>query len=436
MRESKKVCISQSASVEAKYDVIICGGGPSGFIAAISAARNGAKVALIERYTFLGGLATAGLVAPISEFNKNGQRIVDGIPWEFVEHLSKLGGADLSYPIGNVPYDPELYKLVAQRMVMDSGVSLYLGCDFIQCSMKNNTITYVICKGKSGIFALEGSVFVDCTGDAELAFCAEAPFQEPPLSKDCQPATLCFRLGNVDTDQLENIHFREPNTKYANSRIRELLNSLHEKMMVPNFGGPWFHWSMHNGIVVVNMTRSPIYMDDTLKTSEIECQLREDVFTLVDILKQYLPEFKNTFLLQTGIQAGYRESRRILGCHVLSGEELFDAVPFEDSIARSAHPIDIHRPNDTTQDVRFLSEAGYIPYRSIIMRSHPNLLVAGRCISADRLAFASIRVQAPAMALGQAAGTAAALCAANQIPSYDLNVKLLQERLSIQNAKY
>ncbi len=429
MNDSQKVCVLQNVSVEATYDVIICGGGPSGFIAAISAARNGARVALIERYAFLGGLATAGLVAPISEFNKNGRQIINGIPWEFVENLSRLGGADLSYPIGNVPFDPELYKLVAQRMVIDAGATLYLGCDFIQCLMKDNTITHAICKGKAGLFALEGSIFVDCTGDAELAFSAGATFLETPSGQECQPATLCFRLGNVDTDQLENIRFREPDTKYSNNRIRELLNRLKETMEIPNFGGPWFHWSMHNGIVVVNMTRSPIYPEDVLKTSAIECQLREDVFTLVDLLKKYLPEFKNAFVLQTGIQAGYRESRRILGCHVLTGEELLDAVPFEDSVARSAHPIDIHRPTDSTQDVHFLSEAGYIPYRSLIMRSHPNLLVAGRCISADRLAFASIRVQAPAMALGQAAGTAAALCAAGQIPVNDLNVKLLRKSL-------
>jgi hypothetical protein len=436
MSYSQKVFLSQNVPVESKYDVIVCGGGPSGFIAAISAARNGAKVALIERYSFLGGLATAGLVAPISEFNKNGQRIVDGIPWEFVEQLSKLDGADLSYPIGNVPYDPEVYKLVAQRMVMDAGVSLFLGCEFIQCSMENNKITHVICKGKTGIFALEGSIFIDCTGDAELAFCAKAPFQETPSAQECQPASLCFRLGNVDTAKLENICFREPSTKYSNSRIRELLNNLRETIPVPIFGGPWFHWAMHDGIVVVNMTRSPVYLNDALKASEIECQLREDVFTLVDLLKKHVPEFKDAFVIQTGIHAGYRESRRILGCHVLTGKELLNAVTFEDSIARSAHPVDIHRPNDSEQDVHFLSEAGYIPYRSIIMKSHPNLFVAGRCISADRIALASIRVQAPAMAIGQAAGTAAALCIDSQTLSFDLNVKLLQKKLTMQNAKY
>lgn len=431
---SKSVSLLQNVSVKARYDVIICGGGPSGFIAAIAAARCGARVALIERYAFLGGMATAGLVAPISEFNKNGKKIIGGIPWEFVEELSNLNGADLSYPIGNVPYDPELYKLVAQRMVLDTGADLYLGCVFIQCIVSDKTITHVICKEKSNIFALEGTVFIDCTGDAELAYSANAPFQEPPPGKDYQPATLCFRLGNVDTDRLENVHFREHNTKYANRRIRELLTKLSEKMAVPNFGGPWIHWSMHDGIVAVNMTRSPIFPEDVLKTSLIECQLREDVFRFVDILKKYMPEFENAFVLQTGIQVGYRETRRILGLHVLTGEEFINAVRFEDSIARSAHPIDIHRPTDTTQDVHFLSEAGYIPYRSMVVRNYPNLLTAGRCISADRMAFASIRVQAPAMALGQAAGVAAALCALTNTLVYDLNINMLQEKLALQGA--
>jgi len=108
------VHFAKSIPVQAQYDVVVCGGGPSGYVAAIAAARMGARTALVERLGFLGGLATAGLVAPVSEFRKNGRRIIGGIPWEVMERLAQKGGADLSYPIGNVPYDPETYKLVVQ----------------------------------------------------------------------------------------------------------------------------------------------------------------------------------------------------------------------------------------------------------------------------------------------------------------------------------
>ena len=116
---------TKEVPVVGSYDVVVCGGGPAGLIAAIAAARGGARTALVERYGFLGGMATAGLVAPISVFNYNGRRIVGGIPWEFVERLSEIGGAEEEKPLGNITFSPEKYKLVAQRMLLEAGVTLY-----------------------------------------------------------------------------------------------------------------------------------------------------------------------------------------------------------------------------------------------------------------------------------------------------------------------
>lgn len=417
------------------YDVLVCGGGPSGFIAAIAAARNGAKTALVEKSAFLGGMATGGLVAPISEFNKNGRRIVGGIPWEFAEKLHALGGADLSYPIGNVPYDPELYKLAAQRMTLEAGVDLYLGCTLWDCETENHILRRGLFSNRCGNFALEAKCFIDCTGDAELAFRAGAPFQFMPEEETLQPATLCFRLANVDTDRLEKIRFREHNTKYANARIKELLLELkNQGVDVPNFGGPWFHWSMRDGIVCVNMTRSPVSVSDVRRASIMECQLREDAFRLVTLLKEHIEEFRNCYIVQTATQAGYRESRRIQGVHILTGEEILSRTAFADTVALTAHPVDVHHATDTRQDVQFLEREGCIPYRSLILKDFPNLIVGGRCISADRNAFASVRVQAPVMAIGQAAGTAAALSTSTNIPANSLNPEPLRHILARQGA--
>ena len=418
----------------AAYDVIVCGGGPSGYIAAIAAARAGMRTAIVEQLSFFGGMATAGLVAPISEFNKNGRRIIGGIPWEAMIRLEKAGGADLSYPIGNVPYDPEMYKAVIQDMILEAKVDPYLSCTVADCMQSEDAITHLICMSKHGSFALKGRYFIDCTGDAVLCQAAHVPFQPEPENGGFQPATLCFRLGNVDTEHLENIHLSHPNTRYFNSRVKEILLSVRDKEQVPNFGGPWFCWALRDGIVNVNMTRTQVSFADPLEASRIACELRRDCLRFVELLRNYVKEFENCYLMETAALVGYRESRRIQGAHILTGEELLSGYRFEDAIAASAHPVDIHCAADTSQKVIFLDQEGFIPYRSLYNEAYANLLVAGRCISADGDAFASVRVQAPCMATGEAAGTAAALCCQNRTAVSRLDPALLQTHLKILGA--
>lgn len=400
---------------EMEFDVVVCGGGPSGIMAAAAAAQNGAKTALVERYAFLGGLATAGLVAPISEFRKNDKPIIGGQPWQFVSELAQLNGADLSYPNGNTPFDSEVYKLCAQRFLQDRGVTLFLNTTLIGCKTKEKRVITVSCHHFTGEFKLKAKTYVDATGDAMLSYYAGVSFLQQEAGK-IQPASLCLKLGNVDTAHLEKTRFREHNTKYSNQRIREMFEQEKKKGAdVPQFGGPWFHIDVREGVVYVNMTRSAVDIEDPVQCSKMECRLREDAFQLVELLKKNIEEFKNCYIISTGTQAGYRETRRVQGVYVLSGEDILQKVHFEDTIAKSAHPIDIHCAQGTKQNVAFLQEAGCIPFRSLYTNEFSNLLVAGRCISADENAFASIRVQAPVMAMGQAAGTAAAMCAKSNI---------------------
>lgn len=427
----KTITLAQTVTVMGSFDVVVVGGGPAGCMAALAAARRGCTTVLVERLSFLGGMATGGLVMPVSEFNKNGRRIISGIAWETMERLAKAGAADLSYPIGNVPFDPEAYKFVLQQMMQESGVALLLNTMMTGCVKQEKHVTHILCTSQQGSFALEGKRFIDATGDALLCGYADVPFQPLPTVEECQPATLCFRLGGVDTAHLENIHLSEPNTRYFNSRIRETLDKLRKEQYVPNFGGPWFCWTMREGIVNVNMTRAAIDSADPLQASEAACQLRSDVFRFTDLLKQNVNEFRDCYLLETAVLIGCRESRRIAGIHVLTGDELLSGKPFEDTIACSAHPVDIHIANDSSQHVTFLEKEGYIPYRSLCIADYPNLLVAGRCISADRQAFASTRVQAPCMATGQAAGTAAALSLKTSVAVYDVCISTLQQQLDL-----
>ena len=427
------ILMNKSVPVIGQYDVIVCGGGPAGWIAAVAAARNGAKTALIERYGFLGGAATASLVTPISEFNKNGRRIIGGIPWEFVEKMDAEGAADITYRNGNIPYEPEMYKLVAQRMVLEAGVDLFLHSYIIDVHNEGKCVTHIIAVNKSGIQAMEGRIFIDATGDADVAYMAGVPMQKMPIADQLQPASMCLRLGGVDTDHLEGLYPSEENTKYRNERVRDILLSLPDNS-VPPMGGPWFCTALRDGIVNVNITRRPADITDNRQVSETECSLREDAICFAELLRRYVPQFEKSFLIATGVQAGYRETRRIVGAHILTGEEYIRSEEFPDTVAKGAHPVDIHRAESIRQDVTFLKKEGNVPYRSLYSKEIMNLLVAGRCLSADEVASASTRVQASCMATGQAAGTAAALCCKMKCAVSEISVDLLRNTLTSQYA--
>ena len=164
------------------YDVVVAGGGPAGFIAAIAAAREGAKVALVERYGFLGGMATAGYVAPLSVFAFKGELVIGGIPWEFVQRLEKMGGAFIEWPKANVDFDIELYKLLTQRMVLEAGVDLFMHSSLIGCIASGKTLEQIVIENKNGLETLRAKRFIDATGDADLAWMAGVPMQPNPAS--------------------------------------------------------------------------------------------------------------------------------------------------------------------------------------------------------------------------------------------------------------
>lgn len=425
---------AERVPLSGKYDVVVCGGGPAGFIAAISAARNGAKTALVERYGFLGGTATAGLVTPISEFKKNNELIIGGIPWEFVEQLVRENGALDSYPNGSVPFDQEYYKLIAQRMTLQAGVTLYLHSFISGVQCENGHLNYIFVENKSGTTAIAGNVFVDCTGDADVAFRVGLPMQEPATGETLQPMTLWFKLGGVDTESLQNIHLDKDFTRSYNREVHELLAEKQQSESLPNFGGPWFITALHPGVINVNMTRISANAADGADQQRAELQLREDAFTLTSFLKKYVPEFHDCYILQTGVQAGARETRRIKGRFTVPVEDLLNCVHYTDSIGMGAHCIDVHKSDSSDQKVQFLKNAYYIPYSCMVSEEWENLLVAGRCVSMTKEALATMRVQAPCMAEGQAAGCAAAICAKSGASVNKIDVAQLQRCLKDQGA--
>lgn len=429
---SSKKEIVNSAPVAGSYDVVVCGGGPAGFIAAIAAARQGMKTAIIEKYGFLGGMATAGFVTPLSVFAFKGDLVIGGIPWEFIKRLESMGGAFIEWPKANVDFDIELYKLLCQRMVREAGVDMYMHSSLVGCELEGKKVTKVFIQNKNSFEALECKTVIDCTGDGDLAHMAGVPMQENP-DGEWQPSSFCFVLSGVDTETelLNKCMFHNGINGHSQCKVvrEKLLQLKEEGLDLPDFGGPWFNNVLHKGSCAVNITRRATDSTNNRDFTEAECQLREDIFTFVDVLRKHFPEFKECYVSATAPQAGIRESRRILGVHTVTGDEYVSGYHYEDSISRGIHPIDMHASKGSGQIRVDLEQPAYVPYRALIASDFPNLLVAGRCISTDRQALASLRVQGSCMGTGQAAGAAAALSVASGKPVQDIDTSTLIETL-------
>lgn len=429
--------ISRRVPVVGEYDVVVCGAGPAGFIAAIAAAREGARTAVIERFGFAGGMATTGIVAPLSVFTYNGEVVIGGIPWEFIERLQAMGGGLIEKPLGNVAFEPELYKLLCQRMLLEAGVELYMNSYISDCVVEDGRIDAVIIENKNGSEAIKGRCFIDGTGDADLAHLAGVPMQDME-GKPLQPLSTYFVLSGVDTDSpviREAMHHNKQGENCHCLPVREKLLEMKDELGIPEFGGPWFCTTLQPGVVTVNMTRTSADACDNRAYGAAECELREQVFKMAKVLKENFEEFRDSYVSAVAVQAGIRETRRIRGVHTITGEEYVSAFRYDDSISRGAHPIDIHVANGASQNVTFLKTPAYVPYRALIAEGFPNLLVAGRCISADKTAFASLRVQASCMGTGQAAGIAAAQCCSKGVSVHDIDINELVSELRKTGAR-
>ena len=418
--------------VVGSYDVIVCGGGPSGIIAATAAARNGARTLLIERYGFVGGMAANALVSPVSEFRKNGRRIIDGIPFELMERISALNGANISLESGNVPIDDEAFKLAAQRMLLESGVTLLYHTYFSDCVMNEGRVSHVIVQNKAGRTAYECKAAVDCTGDVDLV---RAAGYGTVKRAGLQPSTLWFHLGEVDTDALTELFTdAKDGVMPVSETIRNRLGELNQKGEMPIFGGPWISRHFHDGVVSINLLRESTDASSPEQFTQTECNMRENLFRVIDILRENFPAFKNCRLIKSGTQTGVRETYHIVGMYEMKADDIIDPKPFADMIAKGAHVIDIHKPDSIEQDIVILKKEYNIPYGILVPVNSENVIAAGRCVCADEAAFSSLRVMATCMAMGQAAGTAATICVKKGCSMCRMDTDLLVKELIEQGA--
>lgn len=439
-----------------KTEVLVIGGGSAGVGAAIASARNGADTLLIEREQMLGGMATTGLVGPFMTCynDEPTEQIVKGIFDEICVRAEQRGGAIhpskvegmttyCSYYVKShchvTPFSSEVLAVVLEEMVQEAGARILYNTQVCDVLTENNRIKGVVAAMKEGLTLIEADTYIDCTGDADVAYFAGEEFVKGDERDGVmQPVTLFFEVGNIDREKFvgaleekkEKGELGIPGENCWSWYIKEAKANgdwTIERNEVGNYEQPV------KGRWKINTTRIS-YIDAT-KTEEITKAViegRRQVQEVLNFLKKYVPGCEEIELIQVASSLGVRETRHVCGRYKLTAQDILDRKHFDDAICSFAYAIDIHNSEGGGSTFKQVNDYYNIPFRCLVARHVENLLVAGRCISGTSEAAASYRVIPCCIATGQAAGTAAALAKDEGVNAGDVNVNKLREVLVAQ----
>lgn len=454
-----------------KYDVIIVGGGISGAVAAISAAREGVSVLIVEQYGFLGGMLTAGGVGPMMTFHAGKYQVVRGITDEVIQRLIIKGKSPghifdtTGYTYTVTPFDNEGMKQELEEMLLESGGEILYHATVCNCITEGDVLKEIDVCTKSDRIRLSAAVFLDATGDANLAYLSNVKtIKGREADGASQPMTMNMKFTDVDISKVKS-YIKDKKNIQEFPRIRENLNIVDKacRLSIGGFeksfqqgrengelsferGEILFFETNNPGEVIVNSTRVSLPdSTDPWQMSQAEIIGRRQARELELFLKKNISGFKNAVLIYTGpVQIGVRSSRQIVGVYTLNENDLFYSRQFEDTIAHGGYKIDVHPPcggydekfKKDFLEKRDLSYGAFynIPYRSLINNDVKNIITVGRCISASFMAQGAIRVSPIAGAIGHAGGAAASVAIKNGLLPTEIDYRDIQCILKKQNA--
>jgi FAD dependent oxidoreductase len=424
---------NQQIPVTIEADVIVLGAGPGGLGAAVTAARSGADTVIVERYAYPGGMASVGEVEPFMANHANAQpldrpvyvewaaRMKDYTPGEVHEDDMGSGWSRI--------IDKNAAALAAEDLLLEAGVRPVYHHHLFDCVMDGDRIEAVILFSKSGLTAAKAKVFIDCTGDADLAFKAGCETEEGNEEGFCQPMTLCFKLENADLGKRDAnrdvIEVRKAlNKAYLEAKEKGEIDCPRENVLA--------FFTLDNDVLHFNTTRVIKHSaTDGLSLSEAEIEGRRQMRQLLRLFQERVPGFENARIRSMAAHIGVRESRRVMGQNFIGLEHFEKCAKFDDAIARVSYPIDIHSPTGSGTDIRRVPPNDWyeIPYGCIVPKGVNNLLVGGRPISVDHAVHSSMRVMPPAVSVGQAAGMAAAMAVEQGVKPEELDGCAVRKRL-------
>lgn len=431
---------AQDVRVCHETDVVVVGGGPGGHSAAVAAARSGARTALIERYGHLGGMATGGIVIQIPHMSTGGKPQIAGLTQEWLDRLDVVGGSlhprleDIGSTDkdlvkrwrrfwGNVTHDgriahtawvdPELLKCVLNDMVEEARVNLYLHSWGVRALVSDDGLRGVVFESKSGRQAVVGKILIDATGDGDLLESAGVEF-DAGLDRSLRSSMLAlvFRIGNCDYQSYCDFREAEPE-KFAN-----LMEDLEKEAGTRLLPLP----TPRNDVVWVNNWIPGLDCTKVEDLTALEVNMRKIMRKGHEFMKEYIPSFENSFILDTASQTGTRGSRRLKGEYTITLEDVRQGTIHEDTIAIIPRFI----PHEGWSPVL------YFPYRALVPVKVENFLVAGRSFSSDTAANNMVNLIPHCIATGQAAGTAAALAVQRGVNVRSVDYNELQASLKKQ----
>ncbi len=423
------------------FDVIVTGGGIAGISAAIKAARENVKVLLIEQYGFPGGMSTAGMVSPFMKHSIENEILVRGIFEELEIEMRKLEGM-----IDNGFY-ASAFRLASLKLLKESGVTVLFHSPITRVNRANKKIdsVWVLLFGEE--IEIRGKVFIDTSGDAQILYLGNFPWVKgDEETGKLQAMTLFFRMGGINfheaLDYVKNNKedfFSWMTYDFDLNKIISVAGyfsivkkAIEEKRLSEDISYIFYTTLPSSGEASFN-TSNILELDgsSSYDLTHAEFEGRKQVWQIVKVLQNDVPGFKNSYLLETAIQVGVRETRRAVGDYVMTEEDILSCRKFDDAIARGCYGIDIHGQRDEQSRLDEMVENDYyeVPIRSLVVKEAENLLVAGRCLSATRKAHGALRIMPTSAAMGEACGALAGLAVKLNTNIRDVPVSLVQDKI-------